>query len=144
MIVHRFMSDREYKRLMAGKTLTNTTIHASKHRESTSVGFCFFTEPPKDAIKWLAGIVDTDWLVTFDISEQMLTKSMARYRDTEKDKLILGEPITKLRTEWCLKEYSTSTVRIVNVTEQWANYIGKADKAAIRILEALLYEAFNP
>ena len=144
MIVHRFMSDREYQSLMAGETLTNTTIHASNHRVSTSIGFCFFTEQPKDAIKWLGGIVDTDWLVTFDIPEQMFSKSRARYRDPEKDKLILGEPIMKWRTEWCLQEYSTCTVRIVNVTDQWANYIGKAEKEAIRIMQALLYGTFNP
>lgn len=143
MIVHRFMSNLEYQRLLKGDLMKNTTVHAQLSM-SESVGFCFFTEPPEEAIHWLSGNVTTDWCVTFDIPEQMLTKTRARYRDPEKDKSILGKPVTKWRTEWCLQEYSTCTVRIVNVTDQWANYIGKAEKEAIRIMQALLYGAFNP
>ena len=70
MIVHRFMSDLEYQRLMAGETLTNTTVHAAEGRKSRSVGFCFFTESPEEAIHWLSFNVSTDWCVTFDIPDK--------------------------------------------------------------------------
>lgn len=120
MIVHRFMSDKEYQRLLAGETLTNTTVHARHGKKSYSVGFCFFTEPPEEAIHWLSFNVDTDWCVTFDIPEQLLTKSMAHYRDPEKDRW--GAPASIWRTEWCLQEYSVSTAHIVKADDQWATY----------------------
>ena len=88
MIVHRFMSDLEYQRLMDGETLTNTTVHAAEGRKSRSVGFCFFTESPEEAIHWLSFNVSTDWCVTFDIPDNLLQKSRARYRDPEKDTLL--------------------------------------------------------
>ena len=105
MILHRFMSNKEYLNLLMGETLTNTTNHAANGQRSTSVGFCFFIEEPDKAIHWLSTIVSTDWCVTFDIPDQLLTKSRARYRDPEKDlaRGILGDPATIWRTEWCLR-----------------------------------------
>lgn len=120
MIVHRFMSDLEYQLLMKSKPLKNTTVHASKGRRSTSVGFCFFTEPPEEAIHWLSFNVDTDRCVTFDIPEQLLTKSRAHYRDPEHDSF--DHPASIWRTEWCLQEYSLRTVRIIKATDKYANY----------------------
>ena len=120
MIVHRFMSNKEYQRLLAGETLTNTMIHADNGRKSSSVGFCFFTESPEDAIHWLSFIVNTDWCITFDIPELLLTKSRARYRDPEKDRW--DAPATIYRTEWCLKEYSIQIAHIVKADNQYAMY----------------------
>lgn len=136
MIVHRFMSDKEYQRLMAGETLTNTTVHADKNR-STSVGFCFFTEPPEEAIHWLSCIVDTDWCVTFDIPRRLLTKSRARYRDPKKDDLTLPVPATIWRTERCLQEYSIHTAHIVKADDQWAKYAENLEKQLVNILGPL-------
>lgn len=122
MIVHRFMSDKEYQRLMAGETLTNTTVHADNGHKSTSVGFCFFTEPPEEAIHWMSFNVSVDWCVTFDIPDRLLTKSKGRYRDPKRDRWDLPEPASIWRTEWCLQEYSIRTVRIVKADDRWAHY----------------------
>ena len=120
MIVHRFMSDKEYQRLIDGKTLTNTAKHAENGKKSTSVGFCFFTEPPEEAIHWLSFIVDTDWCVTFDIPNHLLHESKGCYRDPENDRF--GSPAFVWRKEWCLMEYSTNTVRIIKSDKQFAKY----------------------
>lgn len=39
--VYRMMSRQEYEDLIAGKTLTNTTVHDPAHTFSYSTGFCF-------------------------------------------------------------------------------------------------------
>ncbi len=142
MIVNRFMSDREYQRLMAGKTLTNTTKHAEVGRLSTSIGFCFFTEPPEEAIHWLSFNVDTDWCVTFDIPDHLLHKSKARYRDPEHDSF--GHPATIWRTEYCLIEYSIHTARVIKADDQFAGYAENIRKEFFGlILHELLLQAFK-
>lgn len=120
MIVHRFMSDKEYRSLLGGETLKNTTVHSSNGYNSSSVGFCFFTEQPDKAIHWLSFIVCSDWCVTFNIPDNMLTKSRALYRDPEKDTWY--ETAAIYRDEYCLKEYSIKTVEILKADNQWANY----------------------
>lgn len=137
MIVHRFMSDLEYQRLMDGETLTNTTNHAANGQRSTSVGFCFFTEEPDKAIHWLSTIVCADWCVTFDIPDQMLTKSRARYRDPERDNWLLDQPATIWRTEWCLQQYSIHTTHIVKADNQWAHYEENMEKELVEQLGPL-------
>lgn len=130
MIVHRFMSDREYQKLIKGDTLKNSIVHKEKGCLSTSIGFCFFTEPPEKAIHWLSFNVDTDWCVTFDIPDEMLTEAKAHYRDPEKDKdrSLFDEPASIWRTEWCLQEYSNKDVQIVKADNQWANYVDEIKK----------------
>lgn len=131
------MSDKEYKSLMAVETLTNTTIHAAKGQRSTSVGFCFFTEEPDKAIHWLSTIVSTDWCVTFDIPDQMLTKARARYRDPERDNWLLAEPATIWRTEWCMQEYSLADVKVIGATEQWKYYAENLKRQVVEELGPL-------
>lgn len=135
MIVHRFMSDLEYQRLMDGETLTNTTVHAAEGRKSRSVGFCFFTESPEEAIHWLSFNVSTDWCVTFDIPDNLLQKSRARYRDPEKDTLLAHVSIW--RTEWCIQKYSIHTVRVISATDQWAKYTEDLKKELVNMLGPL-------
>lgn len=135
MIVHRFMSDKEYKSLMAGETLTNTTNHAANGKRSTSVGFCFFTEEPDKAIHWLSTIVTTDWCVTFDIPDQLLTKSRAHYRDPEHDSF--EHPYSIWRTEWCLQEYSLADVNVIGATEQWKHYVENLKRQVVEELGPL-------
>lgn len=120
MIVHRFMSDIEYRKLMAGYTLRNTTIHAANGWKTSSVGFCFFKEKPEEAIKWLSFIVDTDWCVTFDIPKRMLKKSRARYRDPNNDTLF--NPSSCFRNEYSMEVYSLKTCKIIDATDKYKNY----------------------
>ena len=86
MILHRFMSKREYDALMAGKQLVNTIDHGAQGERSSSIGFCFFPEEPSEAIHWLSFIVDADFCVTMEIPGHLVTASKGRYRDVEKDK----------------------------------------------------------
>ena len=129
MIVHRFMCDLEYQSLFRGKLLKNTTVHANKGRNSTSVGFCFFTEPPEEAIHWLSFNVDTDWCVKFDIPDHMLQQSKAHYRDPEHDSW--ENPASIWRTEWCLQEYSLANVRIIGATEKYRYYAEKMKRELV-------------
>ena len=122
MRVHRFMSDNKYQRLKAGKRLKNSTVHAANGNHSESVGFCFFTEEPEEAIHWLSGIVSVDWCVTLDIPDRLLTKSKALYRDPERDNWLCQEPVAIWRTEWCLQAYSTKTAKIIKATDDFATY----------------------
>ena len=138
MIVHRFMSDIEYKSLLAGDTLTNTTVHKDNGRNSTSVGFCFFIEKPEEAVHWLSFVADSlDWCVTFDIPDQMLTKSRARYRDPERDNWPLDKPATIWRTEWCLQQYSIHKTHVVDATNQYADYEENMEKELVNHLGPL-------
>lgn len=86
MTLHRFMSKREYDALMTGEVLRNETDHGAMGQKTDSVGFCFFPEPPDEAIHWLSFIVDADLCVTMEIPDAMVRKSQGRYRDVEKDK----------------------------------------------------------
>lgn len=124
MIVHRFMSKREYDALMAGNVLHNETDHKALGQKSDSVGFCFFPESPDEAIHWLSFIVDADVCVTMDIPDPMLQESKGRYRDVEKDKgsNLFDVPPTLWRTEYCLTEYSLQTVHVLYVTDQYKMY----------------------
>lgn len=131
MIVHRFMSDLEYQRLMAGDTLKNNKKHSEAGKKSTSVGFCFFTEPPQEAVHWLSFAVGSlAWCVTFDIPDNLLHKSQARYRDPQNDSLLF--PSSIVRIEWCLKKYSLKTVRVVHADNQWATYEENLKKQVLK------------
>lgn len=107
MKVHRFMSETEYQKLIAGEVLINTTDHLrDRKRSTTSKGFCFFTDEPDDAIHWLCGCTYPDCCVTMEIPDEMLTESYGIYRDTQRDDQSGIEiPIMKKR-EYCLKRYS--------------------------------------
>lgn len=123
MILHRFMSKREYDALMTGKKLVNTTNHAAQGEKSSSVGFCFFPEEPSEAIHWLSFIVDADVCVTMEIPGQLVTPTKGRYRDVEKDNGgLLSEPPMLWRTEYCLTEYSLQQVHVLYATEEYKMY----------------------
>lgn len=123
MIVHRFMSALEYHKLMKGEMLANHSRHNGY--KTDSVGFCFFAEPPNEAIHWLSGCVDTDYCVTMDIPSYMLTKSKGCYRDPSRHNL--SDPYTSNsmfmeRAEWCCCRYSNKEVRVLNATPEFAIY----------------------
>lgn len=124
------MSEAEFERLIAGERLTNTTdFHGEQGKRTTSVGFCFFPEDPDEAIHWLRGIVTTDRCVTLDIPDELLTESTGKYRDPDKDEytedmgffaaLTMPCP-TMEKKEYCLKEYSLQTVRLLSATDKYA------------------------
>lgn len=113
--VYRMMSQQEYNDLIAGKTLTNTTVHAAAHKFSDSVGFCFLPWEVEGAwfgkrtIKMTAlQAVDRllpdkrkydVWVQLKVLNPQVLAQSRGKYRDvmTEKQGWI---------TEYCTTSYS--------------------------------------
>ena len=128
MTVHRFMSQQEFDKLMAGEVLENDTVHSELGRHSTSIGFCFFTEDPDKAIHWLSHIVCQYVCVTFQIPDHLLTESKGEYRDVDNDDIegmslydmFFTPPPTIWRKEYCLQRYSRKDVRIVDVTNKYA------------------------
>lgn len=130
MIVHRFMSKQEYLALIDGKVLRNSTDHRRKDRKrTTSVGFCFFTEDPDQAVHWLSGIADLDYCVTLEVPDGYLIPSWGMYLDD--DGTDLSRPMNydelmrtakfKKRTEYCRCLYSLSEVRILAATDKYAH-----------------------
>lgn len=121
MILHRFMSDHEYNKLVLGERLINRHDHARERGQlTTSVGFCFFPEEPADAIHWLSGCVNCDVCVTLDIPDHLLTKSVGTYRDPKSDLFSYRQPKVK-RTEYCLQEYCLSDVTIKSISREFAD-----------------------
>lgn len=123
MIVHRFMSAIEFRKLMAGEVLENNSTH--KGHKTSSVGFCFSTEPPHEAIHWLGGCVDCDYCVTMDIPVEMLTKSKGQYRDPKKHNSyepFISSSMQMERTEWCCRKYSNKEAQVLNATPEFAMY----------------------
>lgn len=124
MILHRFMSNDEYRRLVAGEVLENTTQHHADYGKlTTSVGFCFFPEDPEKAIHWLCGNVFPEQCVTLDIPDDMLTESKATYRDAAHDNLFSLRHKTIERKEYCLTRYSLADgVRVISTTDRYREY----------------------
>ena len=98
--VYRYMSEKEFERLMAGEVLENGTDH-SKVAHSGSVGFCFLTP-----------MTMGDVLVRFETEETFLT-SFGRYADPfSKGDDIFNPALVSIR-ELSLTRYSRETVRPV-------------------------------
>ena len=128
MEIHRFMSRREYELLAAGKELYNPTNHRKKDKKRTnSIGFCFFTENPDDAVHWLSGIVDLDVCVTMEVPDGWGVKSWGLYLDDEATDMskpmnyqdFMREAKFKKRAEICRCRYSTKDVRIIDATDKY-------------------------
>lgn len=116
MILHRFCSAKEFEAYQRGDMLVNNTDHSKKRGSaSTSVGFCFFTEDPEEAVHWLSGIVDLDICMTVEVYESDVIKSRGRYLEAEK-----RVPI--YREEYCTKTYDNYKFRLVDSTTKYSSY----------------------
>ena len=142
MVVHRFMSAEEWRRLQAGQLLVNE----SKHRgfRSESRGFCFTTDDPKEAIHYLSGNIDTDVCVTMEVPDGMLRKTKAIYRDTKSDlnPTMLPTSLNDVphveKTEYCCTRYSLDKVRVISSTTEFSMIPGIKETAAM--IRALGYK----
>lgn len=138
------MSAGEFKYLMQGKTLINTTNHRKKgKRKTTSIGFCFFEEDPDEAVKWLSGIADLDFCVTFDVLDGYLLKTQGVYISPDVD---LTKPITLkevqqqpmiVKTEYCRTRYSALEASVIAYTDKYANRYPKREEQR-KFIEHLL------
>lgn len=138
MILYRFMSREELRRLKAGQTLINESKHKGFRTESR--GFCFTPDEPAQAIHWLSGNIDTDVCVKMEVQDGAFRKTRAWYRDPEKD-LPDGLPTNAddvagmWRTEYCTTRYSLRQVDILDVSTEYANIPGiKETQALMRAL----------
>ena len=138
MILYRFMSREELRRLQAGQTVVNESRHKGFKTEAR--GFCFTPDDPKEAIHWLSGNIDTEVCVTFDVPDGMMRKVQATYRDTSRE-LPIALPMNSKdvagiqRTEYCCTRYSLKQVRIVAVSSEFSGVPGiKETQALLRAL----------
>lgn len=141
MILYRFMSREELRRLQAGQTVINESKHEGNR--TTSRGFCFTEDDPQEAIRYLKGIVDTDVCVKFKVPDGCFRRTKGIYRDPDNDhSTMLPMSFNNVahieRTEYCTTRYSLKQVEIVNVTTAYANLPGI--KATQALLKALGYK----
>lgn len=126
MRVHRFMSEAEYDCLISGAKLMNSTDHGRQGHKTDSVGFCFFTEDPDEAIHWLSGCTYPDCCVTMDFPDELLRESYGIYRDPKRDNLLKPAPSggrpTMRKREYCTTCYSLSQgVKVISMTRKYAD-----------------------
>ena len=76
MKVYRFCSQAEFIKYMHGEVLTNTTVHNNR---TNSIGFCFTTEAPHQAIHYLCGCVDTEVCMGLIFPDDYLTPAKGIY-----------------------------------------------------------------
>lgn len=112
MKLTRFCSQSEFDKFMSGETLTNTTDHYRGGKGgSTSVGFCFTTDEPKKAWRYLKGCVDFEVCVVLDIDKALLKRTTGKYVDYS-----VGDSIgTCMKHEYCLTSYSNRTAKLLKV-----------------------------
>jgi len=111
MRLFRFMSKKEFDKLMKGEKLFNDKIHTS---HTNSVGFCFMKGDALDAEyshQFLGGIVSDDVCAIFE-TDKKLTKSWGMYADP------YGSFFdTIIETEYCINEYSLKDFKPLKYTE---------------------------
>lgn len=110
-----------------GEVLENRSTHPFER--TTVVGFCFTADPPREAIRWLAGTVETDYCVTFDAPEEMLTEGIAEYRDPDFPAPPISEypsnNVPKIRRkEYGCTKYSIHEFHVMHYTRAYSNIPG--------------------
>lgn len=133
MKVTRFCSQRELDKYLAGETLTNDTDHYRGGKGgSTSVGFCFTTDEPRTAWRYLKGIVQADVCIVLDIDKNRLRKSSGKYADYSDG---IGFK-SCLKTEYCTREYSQRNARLLKVY-QLTDFATPEEIEAMKYIAAL-------
>ncbi len=140
MILYRFMSREELRRLQEGQTLINRSKH--KGFLTKSHGFCFTTDDPHDAIHYLSGNIDTEVCVTFETLAPIFHKTKAWYRDVSKDMpeslpQSSRDVVGMWKTEYCTTQYSLRHVKIIDISTEFANIPGLKETQAM--MKALGY-----
>lgn len=114
MKVTRFCSQCELDKYLSGETLTSDKDHYRGGKGgSTSVGFCFTTDEPHAAWRYLKGIVTAEVCIVIDIDKKHLRKSTGKYVDYSAG---IGYK-SCLKTEYCTREYSKQNSRLLKVID---------------------------
>lgn len=118
MKIFRFMSKKEFNKLINGEKLINNT----KHKGNTnSEGFCFMEGNPEWAFEFLSGVVSEDICVVFE-TDKKLKKTYGIYADPCGS---FFETITK--DELCTNTYNKDDFKIIKIAipdnyEEWNWY----------------------
>lgn len=125
MILHRFCSQREFDAFMRGETLRNDTDHGAVrgYDASTAIGFCFFTDAPKDAVHRLSGIVDLDQCITVETSHTNVQLCRGRYPNWVRPGIREGQCYI---TEFCTRSYNNRDFRLLSHTSEFSTYAPNA------------------
>lgn len=80
-VLFRYMSSREFSKLTAGCPIVYQT-NTCKHCNTTSDGICFqydiSSDFARESLDWLIGIVSSDVLVKFSISDDNFNKHFVK------------------------------------------------------------------
>lgn len=131
MKLFRFMSKKEFEKLVNGEKL----INKKKHKGRTgSTGFCFMQYKEDENIRYsyeyLSGVVTNDIIVVFETNKKNVKESWGIYADPNGS---FFDTITE--TEYCTTQYDKDTFKIVkygvNVKEygldiKWYDSVKKA------------------
>lgn len=115
MRLFRFMSKKEFDKLLNGEDLINTTKHKGYTK---SVGFCFMEGVEEDAeysYEFLSGIVSGEICVLFDTDEK-LNESYGVYADPYGH---FFDTITK--DEYCIEKYNKETIKPIKYCNNFDN-----------------------
>ncbi len=111
MLVTRFCSQKEYQEFVDGKLLVNTTDHQAEGQASTSTGFCFTIDSPREAWRHLKGIIPPpDICMVLEIPGALLKPTRARYADHS-----YSPPRPYYKVEFCATKYSNHTAKLIKV-----------------------------
>lgn len=129
MKVFRFMSKNEFDDYMKGLNLFNEKIHEGN---TTSVGFCFLDSndfEPRNAIKFLSGIVSMDYCVEFEVIKPLkerygqYAKPIQNYQEIFNLLKQLGQRPRFTTKEYCTTFYNKDTLKVIryadDVVEKW-------------------------
>ena len=113
MRLFRFMSKKEFDKLLNGEDLINNKEHQGF---TNSVGFCFMEGKEADAeysYEFLSGIVSREICVLFETNEK-LNESYGIYADPYGS---FFDSIT--RDEYCIKKYNKETIKPIKYCDNF-------------------------
>lgn len=118
MRIFRFMSKKEFDKLINGEKLINNTKHDGR---TNSEGFCFMEGDPELAFDFLSGVVSEDICVVFE-TEKELKETYGIYADPYGS---FFETITE--DELCTNTYNKDDFKIIkmaipDIWEEWNWY----------------------
>lgn len=110
MRLTRFCSQAELDKFMRGVTMHNATDHYQGGQGgSTSIGFCFTTDEPMTAWRYLKGIVCPEVCMVLDIPASLLHKAYGAYCDYSDNTCIKR----CIKPEYHLTKYSNRTAKLI-------------------------------
>lgn len=114
MEIFRFMSKKEFDKLINGEELINKTKHQGN---TNSVGFCFMEDDPEYCYEFLSGVVSEDVCVIFETDEE-LNQTYGIYADP------CGSFFdTIVKDEYCINKYDKEKFKIkkMAIPEFWSD-----------------------